>query len=256
MARRADNPYEQAKLTAQIEAAGVKSNPPLGVGVTYPFIPQSTRVKNVKDINPMRSYRGPLEGDGDYLEVDSQEYYQALQDPLAPADLFSGSNAGYVDIPTSTTNVRRPRTVAAGYAPDRLGNGQGILTVVFRDGTVWNYYGKDGKGVTPGEWLNFKGSISKGKPWINEKVFGHGEPANTEFIDPQIRARVYEAAREYQLQSASVKRYRAPGQSPRTKARAQRVGKTAARSAQAQFRGTSRKKGGTNPSTNGKNPNQ
>jgi hypothetical protein len=204
----------------------------------------------------LRSYRESLEGDGNYFDVDSKEYAKALEDPLAPADLFSGSNAGYVDIPTSTTNVRRPRTVAAGYAPDRLGKGMGILTVVFRDGTVWNYDGKEGKGVTPGEWLNFKGSISKGKPWINEKVFGRGEPANTDFIDPQVKARIYEVAREYQLQSASVKRYRAPGQSPRTKARTQRVGKTAARSAQAQFRGTSRKKGGANPSTGGKNPNK
>jgi hypothetical protein len=256
MAARGEDPYEEARLNALREEYGAKKKIDLAVGPAYPFIPPSTRVKNVKDINPLRSYRGPLDGDGNYLDVDSQEYYRALEDPLAPADLFSGNNAGYVDIPTSTTNVRRPRTVAAGYAPDRLSKGRGILTVVFRDGTVWNYYGKDGSGVTPGEWLNFKGSISKGKPWINEKVFGRGEPANTDFIDPQVKARIYEVAREYQLQSASLRKYRAPGQSAKTKPRVQRVGKTAARSAQAQFRGTSRKKGGTNPSTGGKNPNQ
>jgi hypothetical protein len=248
MAYTGNDPYEEARMKALIKE----------LGVTVPIYPTNSRVKNIEDINPMRSYRESLEGeDGEkYLDLDSPKYLKALEDPSAPADIFSGLNDSFIDIPTSSTNVRRPRTVAAGYAPDRLGNGKGVLTVVFRDGTVWNYFGKGDSGVTLGEWLNFKNSISKGKPWINEKVFGYGAPADVSFIDPQVRAKVYQVAREYQLQSASVRRYRAPDQSKRTKARVQRVGKTAVKQAQAQFRGTNRKKSGTNPSTGGKNPNK
>jgi hypothetical protein len=246
MAYQDSDPYEQAKLRASLESID----------------PASKRVKEIKDIPAMRSYRQPLEGTGDsqdYLDVDSDEYEQALEDPLAPADLFSGRNSSYVDIPTSTTNARRPRTVAAAYAPNRLGKGRGIITVVFRDGTVWNYFGKGGTegnnaGITPGEWLNFRNSISKGKPWINQQVFGYGAPANTSFIDPEVQSRIYEVAREYQLSNYSVRKYRAADQSKKTKARVQRVGKMAAKRAQREFRGTTRKQNGTNPSNGGKNP--
>jgi hypothetical protein len=56
-------------------------------------------------------------------------------------------------LPTSTTNPDRPRTVAAGYD-----GGRGVLTVVFRDGTFYNYYD-----VSEDEWGQFKSSYSKGR---------------------------------------------------------------------------------------------
>lgn len=56
-------------------------------------------------------------------------------------------------VPTSTTNPERPRTVAAGYDDRR-----GVLTVVFRDGTFYNYYD-----VSEDEWSAFKASYSKGR---------------------------------------------------------------------------------------------
>lgn len=56
-------------------------------------------------------------------------------------------------VPTSTTNPKRPRTVAAGYDVDRQ-----VLTVVFRDGTWYNYYE-----VTMAEWKSFKSAVSKGR---------------------------------------------------------------------------------------------
>ena len=56
-------------------------------------------------------------------------------------------------VPTSTTNPQRPRTVAAGYDDRRQ-----VLTVVFRDGTFYNYYD-----VTDDEWTQFKASYSKGR---------------------------------------------------------------------------------------------
>lgn len=66
--------------------------------------------------------------------------------------------AGEYDIPTSTSNFKRPRTLAAGYDPDTQ-----VVTVVFRDGTFYNYYG-----INPGTWINFKNSYSKG-PLLNAK---------------------------------------------------------------------------------------
>ena len=55
-------------------------------------------------------------------------------------------------VPTSTTNPQRPRTVAAGYDED-----EEKLTVMFRDGTLYNYYEVD-----PNEWATFKANRSKG----------------------------------------------------------------------------------------------
>lgn len=69
-------------------------------------------------------------------------------------------------IPTATTDPDRPRTVAAGYDEDRK-----VLTVVFRDGTFYNYYT-----VTPGEWREFAAAFSKG-PYI--KKFLDGKPRGT-----------------------------------------------------------------------------
>jgi hypothetical protein len=68
--------------------------------------------------------------------------------------------------PTSTTNPERPRTVAAGYrvnpGPLQKGGARqsdlGTLTVIFRDGTLYNYYD-----VPVSLWQQFKVAVSKGK---------------------------------------------------------------------------------------------
>jgi hypothetical protein len=67
-----------------------------------------------------------------------------LEEDTSPADLTV--------VPTSTTNPRRPRTVAAGYDED-----EEKLTVMFRDGTLYNYYEVD-----ENEWKAFKANRSKG----------------------------------------------------------------------------------------------
>ena len=54
---------------------------------------------------------------------------------------------------TSTTNTARPRTTAAGYDKDTK-----IMTVVFRDGTWWNYYD-----VPFDIWEDFEYAESKGR---------------------------------------------------------------------------------------------
>jgi hypothetical protein len=80
------------------------------------------------------------------------------------------------------------------------------MTVVFRDGTFYNYYE-----VNPGEWLNFSSSYSKGKPWLN-KGFANGKqifdglfinkphgPADVGAIDPAVREQLYRVSRSQQL---------------------------------------------------------
>jgi hypothetical protein len=103
------------------------------------------------------------------------------------------------DIPTSSTDYSRPRTVAAGYDEDRR-----TMSVVFRDGTFYNYYD-----VSPGEWQSFHASYSKGKPWLNRKnsqqaadgLFinkPRGDAGDLEAIDPRIREALYRVARTQQ----------------------------------------------------------
>ena len=123
--------------------------------------------------------------------MDLEELAQVSPD--APAPL--------TDIPTSSINAARPRTVAAGYDEARQ-----VLTVVFRDGTLWNYYQ-----VTPGEWQTFHSSISKGRPWLNaggpftKKPNG---PADMTGIDPAVQAQLYNFARKMQIMHATKYRYK------------------------------------------------
>lgn len=77
------------------------------------------------------------------------------------------------EIPTATSNPMRPRTLAATYDENEQ-----KLTVVFRDGTFYNYYG-----VTEGEWAKFRYSTSKGliiAGILDKKDRG---PANMDDID-------------------------------------------------------------------------
>jgi hypothetical protein len=82
----------------------------------------------------------------------------------------------------------------------------GKMTVLFRDGTLYNYYD-----VTPGEWQNFSASISKGSPWLN-KGFPNGKqqvdglfigkpqgPADISQAPAKIRQNIYNLARTAQV---------------------------------------------------------
>jgi hypothetical protein len=117
------------------------------------------------------------------------------------------------DIPTSSTNYQRPRTVAAGYSPNPNDPSQGTMTVVFRDGTFYNYYE-----VSPSEWAAFHSSFSKGRPWLNPKnskqasdgLFlskPRGDAGDMQDLDPRIREALYRVARAQQ-QKTSEKRGR------------------------------------------------
>lgn len=116
------------------------------------------------------------------------------------------------DVPTSSTNYQRPRTVAAGYSPNDEDPNNGVMTVVFRDGTFYNYYQ-----VSPIEWSAFHSSFSKGKPWLNRKnsqqaadgLFigkprGNADISDLDKLDPRIRENLYRVAR-VQQQKAGAK---------------------------------------------------
>lgn len=99
----------------------------------------------------------------------------------APADITQS--------PTSTTNPNRPRTVAAGYDKSRK-----VLTVIFRDGTFYNYYGVSGL-----EWGNFKRSRSKGRfirTYLDAKTRG---AAAVGMIPQSHRELLYKVARTSQV---------------------------------------------------------
>lgn len=105
-----------------------------------------------------------MDGEWDDYWSDDQAGYEYANEAAHRVDpRYRGGTRGFDDrsaadltiVPTSTINPERPRTVAAGY--DRNRNG-GTLTVVFRDGTFYNYYD-----VSPTLWKNFKQTTSKGR---------------------------------------------------------------------------------------------
>ena len=120
--------------------------------------------------------------------------------PQRPADLQ--------EVPTSSTNYKRPRTVAAGYDSKTQ-----ILTVVFRDGTFWNYYG-----ISLGTWIIFHDSLSKGPLLNSNRMNKHGDglllrecsdhgPADLSQLSPAAQEFFYKVARTSQIYYAQRLRF-------------------------------------------------
>lgn len=97
--------------------------------------------------NPRAQYRDMVPG---YVAKNRGEEFE---DELVSGRTPRGEMAALTVQPTNTTNPKRPRTLAAGY--DRATQ---TLSVIFRDGTAWNYYG-----VTYQMWSAFKASPSPGR---------------------------------------------------------------------------------------------
>lgn len=124
-------------------------------------------------------------------------YANRAEDPQAPdvswdkTAIDTTQAAPLTVIPTSTINPPRPRSTAAGYDKQRK-----VLTVVFRDGTFYNYYD-----VTPFMWMNFTRAISKGR-FIKKNLDGHRRGVASLFGIPQEhRQAIYRAARTAQWRS-------------------------------------------------------
>jgi hypothetical protein len=85
---------------------------------------------------------------------DTEPEFDDYEIVATPDDYKDGSVTAKLSLkPTSTTQPERPRTVAAGYDPKNF-----ILTVVFPDGTWYNYYD-----VPNNMWQEFKFAESKGR---------------------------------------------------------------------------------------------
>jgi hypothetical protein len=144
---------------------------------------------------------------GQFYNPDQYAYGTATDGDISNS--VTGSAPGFVqwDVPTSSTNYSRPRTVAAGYTPDPDDPANGTMTVVFRDGTFYNYYQ-----VSPTEWQAFYASYSKGSPWLNKGYPGGKQTVDGLFInkprgiatddstmDPAIRQALYRVATTQQM---------------------------------------------------------
>lgn len=127
---------------------------------------------------------------GSVVTVNGQQYVRpgtAVTSGRAPKTKGTTDRSpAPITIPhTSTTNPERPRTVAAGYDPDRE-----VLTVVFRDGTFYNYYT-----VSESDWVAFKNIQSKGQyiaTFLDGKPRGTARMANASLA---AREGVYRIAR-------------------------------------------------------------
>jgi len=144
--------------------------------------------------------------------------------------------------PTSTTNPKKPRTIAAGYRPATSEDGRaGTLTVIFRDGSYYNYYD-----VEPYLWQQFKQVKSKGRfirMYLDQKPRGY---ASVSYISAIAQKTEYYISRTNQVMTKGKQGFRAKRQPnlDRRLLQAERATRRAARLARA---------AGTNPaSTRGK----
>lgn len=168
----------------------------------------------------------------------SVEKYGEVAEPQANADFYlynkygkrndyetpertQGKRTGYTfkgvalapsalaDLPTSTSDWKRPRTVAAGYDYD-IDNNEGTITVVFRDGTFYNYYK-----VPADVWIKFHQAFSKG-PFLNKAsknglqaqdgtllAYKHG-PADVSALSQRAQDFLYKAARTVQILNRQI----------------------------------------------------
>jgi len=102
---------------------------------------------------------------------------------------YSDGPAPLSVIPTSTMNYKRPRTVAAGYDKRRQ-----VLTVVFRDGTFYNYHD-----VSQTLWSSFKAAYSKGRfilRYLNTHPHGLADMGS---VPTYARETLYRIARTNQI---------------------------------------------------------
>jgi hypothetical protein len=138
-------------------------------------------------------YNGPLQAGQYYNPKNDRDSF----DIAVPTEAVA-----LADIPTSSTNFKRPRTVAAGYDPNT-----GTLTVVFRDGTFWNY-----DEVPESVWIKFHDSLSKG-PMLNHRSRTQGfegdllsyqnGPADMSALSPEAQEFLYRVARTSQIRYAN-----------------------------------------------------
>lgn len=141
---------------------------------------------NFVDRSPGRKYYEEGEDTGETVIPGQKGPQYDESDAPAPLSL----------VPTSSSNPERPRTVAAGYDRTRQ-----VLTVVFRDGTYYNYYE-----VSANEWQDFKKRVSKGQYIYKYLDYKPRGAANVNSLPSYARTALYKLTRSLQLKR-SAKQY-------------------------------------------------
>lgn len=132
------------------------------------------------------------------INVETGEYVET-----GPAS-FDADLVDDIEVPTATSNPERPRTVAAAFE-----DGRSVITVVFRDGTIYNYYN-----CTRELWDNFKAATNKGQFILTDLDSLPRGPANMSQIPEELRIIAYGRFRGEQVRQA-----KAGGWKPRTRVR-------------------------------------
>ena len=147
------------------------------------------RLKDSAYLTDLRT-RGQLYGlnlgTGTYAQdnVFTAREWKAAGRNASPAFLRPGEdiNSDMYQAPTTSKNPERPRTIAAMYRIDSPEEDEGTLTVVFRDGTLYNYYE-----VSMDEWQGFKSEFSKGKYIKNTLDSKNRGPADLSDMPESVR---------------------------------------------------------------------
>lgn len=125
-----------------------------------------------------------------YYDVDDEDDNIVIPGLAGPSGYTTDETPAPLSVvPTSTTNPERPRTVAAGYDKKRQ-----VITVVFRDGTWYNYYDCD-----PGTWQDFKARVSKGKYIYKYLDFHPRGPADVSAFSADSQEVMYRIVRTAQI---------------------------------------------------------
>jgi hypothetical protein len=151
-------------------------------GPSYKGLPTAASYGEFDEIISVINDKSTLE----YYDPLTGSQYQNLGET---PDMEDESPAELTVVPTSTINPERPRTVAAGYDKKEK-----KITVVFRDGTYYNYYQ-----VNPNEWQAFKARVSKGRfiySYLDSKPRG---PADAGSISATAQKAFYRLARGSQI---------------------------------------------------------
>ena len=119
----------------------------------------------------------PFEMDLDATEMRQYaQFAQGYDDSTLASDQFDPKDIGSTGDapapltlnPTSTLFPERPRTLAAGFKFNPGSQTLGKLTIMFRDGTLYNYYD-----VPESVWNTFKAAPSKGRAIISLGLNGY-----------------------------------------------------------------------------------
>lgn len=157
-------------------------------GPDFKGLPTAASYGEFDEIIPLFGQKDTMQ----YYERDKDKtlYNNLANEPIPVDDEYEETApAPLTLVPTTTINPKRPRTVAAGY--DKY---EEKITVVFRDGTFYNYYEVD-----PNEWQHFKAVISKGRyiyQYLDSKPRGEADISQ---LSQTSRKAFYRFARGAQL---------------------------------------------------------